>query len=183
MQPIENFKSGAEEVKAHLQREYSSLHTGKASPQVLDGIHVDSYGSMMPVKNVSSISIEDARTLRVAPWDKNMIKAIEKAITEADIGLSVSSDDMGLRVIFPMLTTETRSKLVKILKDRLEDARVSIRKEREKANKDIDEMEKGGGMSEDDKFKAKENLQKAVDSANEELESMFRKKETEVMSI
>ncbi len=183
MQFSEEFKKTAEEIKSWLSKEYMSLHTGKASPQILDGIYVDSYGSMTPIKNVSSISIEDAKTLRVAPWDKSLIKSVEKAIVSADIGLSVASDDLGLRVIFPMLTTETRTKLVKILKEKLEEARVSVRKERERLNKEIDEKEKSGGMSEDEKFGFKEAIQKKVEETNNELDSLFKKKETDVMSV
>lgn len=183
MQFIEEFKKSAEDIKTWLSKEYSSLHTGKASPQILDGIYVDSYGSMSPIKNIASISIEDAKTLRVAPWDKSMIKVIEKGIAEADIGLSVSSDDMGLRVIFPMLTTETRTKLVKILKEKLEEARVSVRKERERLNKEIEEKEKEGGMSEDEKFRLKDELQKRVEETNNALDALFEKKESDVMSV
>lgn len=183
MQFIEDFKNKSEDIKSWLQKEYASLHTGKASPIILDGIYVDSYGSMMPIKNIASISIEDAKTLRVAPWDRAMIKGIEKAIADADIGLSVATDDMGLRVIFPMLTEETRMKLVKVLKEKLEEARVSVRKERERINKEIDEKEKSGGMSEDEKFKTREGIQKKVDEVNQALEEIFKKKETDVMSV
>ena len=145
-----------------LHNEYRSISTGRATPNVLDGIAIDQYGTRTPLSHVSSISIEDARTLRVAPWDKTVIRDIERAINEADIGLSVSSDDQGLRVSFPMLTTETRQKLVKVLKDRLEDARVRVRAMREDANKDIDAREKDGEYGEDERMNYREQLQKIV---------------------
>ncbi len=172
------FKEEVKKVEEWLGREYSSLHTGRASPMVLDVVEVESYGSRMPIKNVASVSIEDAKTLRVSPWDKNQVKEIEKAILIANIGLSVATDESGLRVIFPMLTEETRQKMVKVLKERLEDARISVRKEREKVLSDI----KNAGMSEDDTFSVKEDLQKIVDEANRKLEELFNKKEKEVLN-
>lgn len=164
-----------------LQGEYRSISTGRATPQVLDLVHVDMYGTRTPLAHTGSITIEDPRTLRVAPWDKSIIGGMEKAINEADLGLSVSSDDQGLRVHFPALTTETRTKLVKLLKDRLEDARVRVRALREEINKDIDAREKDGEYGQDEKMRYREAMQTIVDTANAELESLFAKKEKEVM--
>ncbi len=174
----EEFKKAGE----WLTKEYSQLHTGRATPAVLDGVFVDSYGSKMPIKNVAAVSVEDPKTLRVAPWDKNLIKEIEKAITAQNLGLSVATDDAGIRVIFPQLTTETRTSLVKILKAKLEDARVSVRADREKVWNDIQAQEKDGKISEDDKFRGKDELQKLVDEVNATLEALFEKKEKEVMN-
>lgn len=175
-------KAEFKKIDEWLAKEYSQIHTGRASPALLDGIMIDSYGSYMPIKNVAAINIEDPKTLRVAPWDKSQIKEVERAIQAANLGLSVATDDAGLRVIFPMLTTERRTQLVKILKERMEDARVSVRKERERSWDAIQAKEKEGGMSEDDKFRAKDELQKLVDGANASLESIFEKKEKEVMN-
>ncbi len=165
-------------VEEWLRNEYSGLHTGRATPLVLDSISIESYGSYQPIKNVGSISVEDAKTLRVVPWDKSHVKEIEKAIQAANLGLSVATDDQGLRVIFPMLTTENRQKLVKVLKDKMEDARISVRKVREAA---LDGM-KSAELPEDDMFRGKEELQKLVDEANASLEAVFQKKEAEVMN-
>lgn len=175
----EAFKNAAE----WLAHEFSSLHTGKASPVILDGIMIESYGAQAPIKNVASVSIEDAKTLRVAPWDKAHVKVIEKAIYDADIGLSVVSDSEGLRVIFPAMTTETRTKMVKVLKELLEEARISVRKEREKAQEDIRAKEKAAELSEDEKFRAIDELQKLTEATNIQLEQLFEKKEKEVMTV
>jgi ribosome recycling factor len=164
-----------------LQNEYRSIQTGRATPQVLDLVHIDMYGARTPIAHTGSINIEDPRTLRVAPWDKTVIGQMEKAINDADLGLSVSSDDQGLRVHFPALTTETRQKLVKLLKDRLEEARIRVRGLREEVNKDIDSRAKEGEYGEDDQHRYREEMQKLVDSANAELEGLFDKKEKEVM--
>jgi len=164
-----------------LGKEYSQLNIGRASPQVLDGISVDSYGSFVPLKNVASVSIEDPKTLRIVPWDKSQIKSIEKAIVGANLGLSVATDDAGIRVIFPQLTTETRQTLVKVLKEKLEEQRITVRKERERIWDEVQKMEKEGKMTEDEKFKTKEELQKIIDEINKILETTFEKKEKEVM--
>ena len=176
------FKNDLKKVEEHLTKEYSQIHTGRASPAILDSISVESYGSYQPLKNVGSISIEDPKTLRISPWDKDQVISIEKAITSANLGLSVATDDSGLRVIFPQLTTETRTSLVKILKERLEESRISVRMERDTVWTDIQEKEREGGITEDEKFRYKDELQKIIDGTNGNLESFFEKKEKEVMN-
>lgn len=172
----QNFKIELKKVEEWLSKEYSQVHTGRATPIVLDSIMVESYGSYMPIKNVAGVTIEDSKTLRIAPWDKNQIKGIENAINTANLGLSVVSDSDGVRVIFPMLTTENRSKLVKVLKEKLEDARISVRKERQ------EEIDKLADLPEDDVKRGKEDIQKTVDESNNNLEIIFSKKETDLMN-
>lgn len=176
------FKSDVKKVEERLVIEFLQVQTGRASPAVLDSIMVESYGTRQPLKNVGSISIEDPKTLRIAPWDKSQIKDIEKSIIASNLGISVVVDDLGLRIIFPMLTTETRGNLVKVLKDKLEEARISLRKEREGVWNDIQAKETEGSITEDDKFRAKDELQKIIDETNKNLELLFEKKEKEVMS-
>lgn len=170
------FKTDLKKIEEWLSKEYASVHTGKATPMVLDSIMVESYGSRMPIKNVAGITIEDPKTLRIAPWDKNQIKDIESAIQEANLGLSVVSDSDGVRAIFPMLTTENRTKLAKILKEKLEDGRISVRKARG------EEMEMISDLPEDEMKRAKDDIQKCVDEANNNLEAIFAKKETDIMN-
>jgi len=176
-----NFKTELKKVEEFLSKEYSQLSTGRASPMVLDSISVEIYGSYQPIKNMASISIEDPRTLRVAPWDKTQIKSIEKAIMIADLGLSVATDESGIRVIFPQLTEETRQKLVKVLKDKLEDSRITVRQERGKVWDEIQVQEKEGKITEDEKKRTKDDLQKIIDEVNKNLETIFEKKEKEVI--
>ena len=146
-----NLKINLKKTEEFLGKEYSQLSTGRASPMVLDGVVIESYGSLQPIKNMASISIEDPKTLRVAPWDKNQIKAMEKAILVADLGLSVSTDEAGIRVIFPQLTTETRQKLVKVLKEKLEESRIAVRRERGNVWDEIQKLQKESKMTEDEK--------------------------------
>ena len=175
------FKNELKKVEEWLSKEFAQIHTGRATLAVLDTVTVDSYGSKMPVKNVGSISIEDPKTLRVTPWDKAQIKGIEKAIVAANLGLSVATDNEGIRIIFPQLTGESRERLVKTLKQKLEEARISVRREREKVWKDVERIEKEGKMSEDEKFRAKDDLQKIIDEENRKIEELFGKKEKEVL--
>ncbi len=175
------FKTEINKVAEYLSKEYSQLNIGRASPMILDGVSVESYGSWVPLKNVASVSIEDPKTLRIAPWDKGQVKEIEKAIVSSNLGLSVAVDDAGIRVIFPQLTTETRQTLIKVLKEKLEEQRITIRKERERIWDEIQKMEKDGKLTEDEKFRGKDDLQKIIDEVNKKLESIFEKKEKEVM--
>jgi ribosome recycling factor len=143
-------------------------------------VRVEAYGSEMALNQVASISIEDSRMIRIAPWDMSQAKAIEKAIMLADLGLSLGIDDKGIRVTFPELTSERREMLIKLAKQKLEDARIALRSEREKTIKDIEKKEKEGDVSEDDKFRLKTELQKIIDEASQVLETMFGKKEREI---
>jgi ribosome recycling factor len=176
-----NLKLELKKVQDFLSKEYTQLNIGRASPSVLDGVSVESYGSYVALKNVASISIEDPKTLRIAPWDKNQVKGIEKAIVSSNLGLSVATDDVGIRVIFPQLTTETRQTLVKVLKEKLEEQRIAVRHERVAVLEDIEVKEKEGKITEDEKFSAKEELQKITNETNNTLEAIFEKKQKEVM--
>lgn len=168
------------EVVQWLEREYSGIRTGQAAPALLDGIKAEAYGSLMPLIQVASIGIEDARTLRVSPWDAGIASAVEKAITNADLGVSVVSDSSGLRVVFPELTSERREQLIKLAKKKLEDARVSVRSVRDDLMKRVDKEQKSGEMSEDELQIQKKKIQEQVDSTNKKLEDSFIQKEKEV---
>jgi ribosome recycling factor len=169
-----------QEVKDWLQKEYAGIRSGQAAPALLDNIKVDNYGALSPINQVASVGVEDARTLRISPWDVSGIGAIETAIREADLGVSVATDSAGLRVSFPELTAERRDQLQKLAKNKLEEARVSVRGVRDEEMKTIDKLEKDGEISEDEKFGKKEAVQTAIDATNKELEELFTKKEAEL---
>ncbi len=175
-----SFNERVSDIEGWLKKELSMLRTGRATSAILDSITVESYGSQSPIAHVGSITMEDARALRISPWDKSQVKAIEGAIQKANLGLSVTTDENGLRIIFPELTGERRLQIIKLLKDKLEDARISLRKEREEVLNDFKRQEKEGDMSEDEHFKAKEELQKLIDAANAKLEGMAGVKEKEI---
>lgn len=178
---IKDCQADFKKIEEWLNTEYKQVHSGRATPMILDGIVVDNYGSMVPLRNVASISIEDPKTLRIAPWDKNTVKAIEKSLIDSNLGLGVVSDSDGVRLTFPPLTTERRTETVKILKTILEDARIRVRKIRESELKKIDEITKNDGIGEDDKRRLEQDMQKTVDQTNANLESIFKQKEKEVL--
>ncbi|OGD68027.1 ribosome recycling factor [Candidatus Campbellbacteria bacterium RIFCSPLOWO2_01_FULL_34_15] len=174
------FKKELSEIESWLTKEYTTIRTGMASPALLDSVKVESYGSFMPINQLATVGTEDARTIRVSPWDKSQVRGIEKAINDANLGVSVASDSAGVRVIFPELTSERRVLLIKSAKEKLEKARVSLRGEREKVWEDIQKKEKNGEMGEDEKFSLKEEMQKYVDETNRKFEEIFSKKEKEI---
>jgi ribosome recycling factor len=169
-----------QEAKDWLVKEYSGIRTGQANPALLDSIRVESYGVMTQLNQVGSIGVEDARTLRISPWDASQSTAIEKAIREADFGVSIVTDSSGLRVIFPELSVERRAQLIKIAKSKLEDARITVRAIRDDEMKSIDKSEKSGDISEDEKFSKKQTVQEAVDLTNRELDQQYSQKEFEL---
>ncbi len=175
-----SLKNKVEEINEWLVSEFKSIRTGRATPALLDSIQVDSYGALTPLGHIASISIDDARTLRITPFDNSQLKNIEKAITDANLGVSISADSSTLRIIFPELTADRRATLLKLAKDKLEEARVSLRQARDDVWKDIQAKEKDGEISEDEKFSAKEEMEKIIKDANEALDSLFGKKEQEI---
>ncbi len=182
MYDFNKFKAKTKETEEWLKKEFSAIRTGRAAPVLLDSIKVESYGSLVPISQVGSVSIEDPRTLRIAPWDMSQAKAVEKAIIASNLGVGVSVDDKGLRVIFPELTSERREQFVKVAKEKLEQAKITLRGHREEVLKDIQAKEKAGGLGKDDVSRFKTELQKLVDSTNKILEELFAKKEKEVLS-
>lgn len=176
-----SFDKNSLSVEDHMKQEFSSIRTGRATPVILDAVSIDAYGSRMSLREVASITVEDPKTIRVVPWDGTLVKSIEKGVIDSNLGLSVAVDDRGLRIIFPELTSERRVSLVKILKQKHEDARISLRQERERVKNDIEAQEKNGGMGEDDKFRYLEELQKKVDLVNARLDELALKKEKEIL--
>jgi ribosome recycling factor len=173
-------KKRLEEVTLWLQKEYSGIRTGQANPGLLDSVRVESYGTFLPIQQIGSVGIEDARTLRVSLWDTKQIPAAEKAIREADLGVSIVADSSGLRVIFPELTSERRVQLLKLAKGKLEDARISVRGVRDEEMKELERAFKATEFGEDEKFTRKEQIQKSVEETNLKLESLFVAKEREL---
>lgn len=179
---IKQLKARVGELSEWLSKEYAGIRTGRATPAILDSVMVESYGAKTPLKHVAAINIEDAKTLRIMPWDNSLTKAIESGIDSANIGVKAVGDGNGLRLSFPDLTEERRKLLLKLTNEKLEEARISLRKERERLLGLMTDAEKSGDISEDDKFRGKEELQKAVNDGNATLEAMAKKKETEITS-
>lgn len=179
---FKKFDRKIKEIEERLSRDLSGIRTGRAGPAILDGVFVESYGTRMSIAQVASISVEDARTLRIIPWDPSLGKEIEKAIALANLGLSVGMDEKAVRVSFPELTSERRAGLIKLAKEKLEEARTALRQARDEVWSDIQKKEKEGIISEDDKFRRKDEMEKRVKTANEQLDDLLARKEKEISS-
>jgi ribosome recycling factor len=182
MYDFTHLKRLLKETQDFFAEELKTIRSGRANPSLLDGIKVESYGTKMGLSQVASITIEDATTLRVSPWDSSVVKAVESALRDADLGVSIGSDEKGVRVSFPLLTSERRAQLIKITKQKLEDARSRVRRNREEVWSSLQEKEKNKEISEDEKFRAKEKMENFVKETNVILEDMAKKKEVELSS-
>lgn len=176
------FNQRAEGVYEWLKKEFSVIRTGRASAQILDNLMIEAYGVKTPINQNANISVEDAKTLRISPWDKTLIPEIEKGVSLLDLGVSTSADEDGVRVIFPDLTTENREKLARLAKTKTEEAKISLRNERSTIVKDIDNTQKAGEISDDESKQYKDELQKLVDDFQSKLDELTRSKEEEILN-
>jgi ribosome recycling factor len=166
-----------------LQDHLAKLRTGRAHPSLLDHLHVSYYGSDTPLKQVAAINVEDARTLTVQPWEQTMVKAIEKAILESDLGLNPNTAGTVIRVPLPPLTEERRRDLTKVVRNEAEQARVAVRNIRRDANKDLENLVKEKLISEDDERRGHEIIQKLTDQYIKEIDEVLAAKEEDLMSV
>lgn len=177
---LNDYKPEFEKVVDHLQHEIGTLRTGRASPALVEDLAVEAYGTTQPVKALGSMSTPDARTLVIEPWDASVVKAIESAIVASGIGLSPVVDGKVIRLIMPMMTEENRQKMVKVMHEKLEDARIQARKVREEAKKAI---EKQTGVGQDDIRRDLEQLDKTVKDYIMKIDQAGDKKEAEIMTV
>jgi ribosome recycling factor len=177
---IKTLKIKGDEIKQWLLKELSTLRTGRATVTILDGVSVEVYGAWSPINQVATIHVEDAKTIKLTPWDKTVVKALEQAILKADLGLSVNTNGIDVRVIFPDLTTETRMNLVKQGYKRVEEAKVSLRTDRADTIKRLEQFAKDNSVSEDDVKRQKDEIQKIIDGMVAEFDTMGALKEKEI---
>lgn len=162
---------------------FARVRTGRASSSLLDHLHVDFYGADVPLNQAANISVEDARTISIQPWEKNMVPVIEKAIMTSDLGLNPSTAGTVIRVAIPPLTEERRRHLVRALRQEAEDARVAIRNIRRDANQDFKELAGEKEISEDDARRAETRIQELTDAHVGRIDSLLEAKEQEVMTV
>lgn len=174
-------KNKIKDVENWLSKELSQIRTGRANPSILDDVKIEVYGSMMPISQTATISTEGPQTLRISPWDSANIKPIEKAIVVSGLGLSVAVDDKGLRVSFPQLTTESRNQYIKHARQKSEEAKVTLRHDRNKVNDDLTAKKKGAEMGEDEMMRHKTEMEKLIKDAADRFEKMVEKKEKEIL--
>jgi ribosome recycling factor len=166
-----------------LKHELAKIRTGRAHPSLLDHIVVSYYGNDVPLSQTANVTIEDARTLAVTPWERNMIQAIEKAIMSSDLGLNPNTTGTVIRVPMPPLTEERRRDLIKVVRHEAENAKVAIRNIRRDANTELKNALKDKLVSEDEERRSQEQVQKLTDQYVKEVDSVLEKKETDLMAI
>lgn len=167
----------------HLLEDLSGLRTGRAHPGLVENVMVSAYGSMMPLKSVASVTISDSRTIQIEPWDQSVIKDVEKALTQADLGSNPNVDGKIIRLVMPQMTEENRKKMVKVANEKLEEGRVAVRQVREEIRKEVQKMEQDKSISEDEKFKLLDELDKMTKDFVTQIDAAGKKKEEEIMTI
>ena len=180
---VEEASDKMHKVVVHLQDQFGAVRTGRATPALLERITVDYYGVQTPVNQVATVTAPDSRLLVVQPWDKRMIKEVERAILKSELGLTPSTDGNVIRLPIPALTEERRRELVKVVRKHAEEGRVAIRNIRRDHKEKLEQLEKGGKISEDDSRRAVDELQKLTDRYIKEIESLLSAKEAEIMEV
>lgn len=180
---IEEKKTSFDEAIEHFKSELDKIRTGRATPALVDYLTVDYYGTKTPLKQVASINVPEPRSLMIQPWDRGALGAIESAIREANLGFNPMNDGVVVRINVPALTEERRKDLVKALNHKAEESRITVRNIREEAMREIQNLEKDGLISEDDKFRAKDILQETVEEYNKKIEEMRKKKEADILTV
>ena len=183
MPSLKNARDRMESALEALRREFAGVRTGKASPALLDTVRVDAYGSHLPLNQVGTVSAPEPRMLTVQPWDRALIKEIEKAIRESDLGLNPSNDGQLIRVPVPALTEERRKEYVRLIHKLAEEGRVAIRQARKEANDEVKHRQKDEGLSEDDVRREQGEVQKLTDTYIGKVDEMMKHKEAEIMEV
>lgn len=177
---ITEAKPNFEKAIEHLQQELTSVRTGRAHASLVEGLQVEAYGVMQPLKSLAGISTPDAKTLQIEPWDASVVQNIESAIMKSSIGINPNVDGKTIRLVMPMMTEEDRQRLVKVVKEKAEDARIAVRQVREETKKKIEKQE---GVGEDMIRDQVADLEKVVKEYNEKIGAIAAKKETDITTI
>ncbi len=180
---IENKENDFIRVIDHLKQELKSLRSGRANPALVENIDVASYGASTPLKQLASIHTPESRLIVIEPWDKNLLKDVEKAINDANINLTAVNDGNVIRIQIPPMTEESRLEIIKILHQKLEETRVAIRKIREDIMKSIKSEKDSDAVGEDEFFKLQKQVQGMVDKQNTTVKEMGEQKEKEIMTV
>jgi ribosome recycling factor len=182
-QLITNHKENFDKVLEHYHTELSSIRTGRANPGLLSTVMVESYGAKMPLQQVASVTVSDAKTLTISPWDKGQLQAVEKGIQAANLGFNPSNDGVVIRINLPPLNEERRKEMVKMLGQIEEKARIGIRNVREDILKAMKKAESEGEIGKDDLAYGQKKLQETIDKYNAEIKKVAEDKEKEVMTV
>src|SRR3989344_3549235 len=179
---LNQHKKDFDKVIEHFKGEAGSIPPGRATPPLGDEITVEYYSGKYQIKELASISIPEPKTILIQPWDKSAVESIVKAIKNSNLGLNPISDGQGIRLVMPALTEDGRKEFIKLLGQKAEDAHIAVRRIRGEIWDDVQEQEKNHTISENEKFKAKDHLQRLVDEYNQKIEEIQKKKEEELMT-
>jgi len=182
-QIINEAKAKMEDAMKYLHTEYSKLQTGRANAALVESVMVESFGTMVPLKGVASISIPESNQIAIQPWNRDQLPNVEKAIVNANLGLNPQNDGVVIRLILPPLTEDRRKELVKLVHQYAEDARISVRNARHESKTKLEAMEKEKEIGEDELAKREKELQDIVDEYNKGIEEDVKKKEEDVMTV
>lgn len=177
------YKESFDKIIAHLKSEMSTLRTGRATPALVEGIAVEAYGVKQPVRALASITVADAKTLTIEPWDKSILQALETAVRNSPLGINPVNDGKLLRLPLPELTADRRAELIKVLHQKLEAARIALRQIRDENKKEIERKEKDKIISEDERYKQIEVLDKTVKEYNDTIKQLGEEKEKEINTV
>ncbi len=166
-----------------LSRDFSRVRTGRASLSLLDGIRADYYGTPTPLNQMASLSVPDARSIIIQPWDPQALEPIEKAILKSDLGLTPQNDGKIIRINIPAVTEERRKELVKVVRKMAEESKVAMRNARRDANEMLKDFKKEGAITEDESFKGQDEIQKTTDSYIKKIDAVLADKEKEIMEF
>lgn len=180
---VKEYSDKMQKTIDHLQGEYASVRAGRANPHVLDKLRIDYYGSPTPIQQVGNVSVPDPRVIQIQPWEKNILKDIERAIQASDIGINPTNDGNVIRLVFPELSEERRRDLVKEIKKKGEDAKVAVRNIRRDGNDSFKKLTKTEDLSEDEVKDLEDELQKTTDKFIKEIDSMIEDKSKEIMTV
>ena len=180
---LQVYQDKMEKAYNFLLSDYQGIRAGRANPHVLDKIKVDYYGTPTPIQQVGNISVPEPRMLQIAPWEKSLIKEIEKAIMSSDVGITPSNDGAVIRLVFPELTEERRKDLVKDVKKKAETTKVAVRNIRRDANDAIKKAAKANEMSEDEQKQAEDEIQKMTDKFVAEIDKEMEAKSKEILTV
>jgi ribosome recycling factor len=180
---INQHKTQFEKVMEHFHHELSSVRTGRANPALLSTVMVESYGSKVPLQQIASVTVSDAKTLTISPWDKGALQEIEKGIQAANLGFNPSNDGQVVRITLPPLTEDRRKEMVKLVGQIAEHARIGVRQVREEIMKAVKKSESDGSATKDDVAGAQKKVQEIIDKYNDEIKQISSDKETELMTV
>ena len=180
---VEGFTPEFDKIIDHFKNETDKLKAGRATPALVEDILIESYGVKTPLKQVGSISVPEPSLLVIEPWDKTLLKEIEKALSQSNLDLSISISETAVRGKISPLTEEKRKQIIKLLHDKKEESKISLRQMRDKIRKDIEHQEKEKEISEDEKFTSQKELDEVIKNKTQEIEDLSKKKEVEIMTV